>query len=181
VFASVSASPADVARPLPGDSLVPDADVVMDRAFDLPAPPERVWPWLLQLGKRRAGWDLPGWVERFVPASKRGLRRLDPALVDAVHVGHVIPDWGGEHATFEVAILEPPHTLVHTTQRGHTAGSWAIVLTTYDGSPGRTHVQLRLRLSPVTRTWLAHTLGGAIDAATVAGQASGLRERLAES
>jgi len=35
----------------PGDSLVPDADadadVVMDRAFDLPAPPEQVWPWIL--------------------------------------------------------------------------------------------------------------------------------------
>ena len=114
---------------------MPDADVVMDRAFDLPAPPEQVWPWFLQLGKKRAGWYFPRWVERFEPPSRRGLRRLDPALVDEVHVGHVIPDWGGRDATFEVAILEPPHALVHTTQRGRTAGSWAIVLTPYAGRP----------------------------------------------
>ena len=178
MFGSVSASSDDVRRPLPGDDLVPDADVVMDRAFDLPAPPEQVWPWFLQLGKKRAGWYFPRWVERFEPPSKRGLRRLEPALVDEVHVGHVIPDWGGREATFEVAILEPPHALVHTTQRGRTAGSWAIVLTPYAGSPGGTHVQLRLRLSPAKRPWLALSLGEAIDAATVAGLAAGLRERL---
>ena len=56
--------------PLPGDDLVV-ADVVMDRGFDLPAPPDEVWPWLVQLGKRRAGWYLPGSVERLVPPSRR--------------------------------------------------------------------------------------------------------------
>ena len=49
----------------------------------------------------------------------------------------MIPDWGGRDATFEVAILEPPHALVHTTQRGRTYGSWAIVLTPYDGGARR--------------------------------------------
>jgi hypothetical protein len=178
VFGSVAASPDDERRSLPGDELVPDADVVMDRAFDLPSPPESVWPWFLQLGKRRAGWYLPRSVERFVPSSRRGLRRLDPALVAEAHVGHGIPDWGGKNATFEIAILDPPHALVHTTTRGHTAGSWAIVLTPYAGPPGRTHVQLRLRLSPVRRPWLAHAFGEVIDAATVAGLAAGLRERV---
>ena len=61
---------------LPGDGLVAPADVVMDRAFSLPAPPDVVWPWLVQLGKRRAGWYLPRWVERLVPRSRRGLRHL---------------------------------------------------------------------------------------------------------
>jgi hypothetical protein len=41
VFATVEASPEDVARSLPGDDLVSRADVVMDRAFALPAPPAR--------------------------------------------------------------------------------------------------------------------------------------------
>jgi hypothetical protein len=31
-------------------------DVVMDRAFTLPAAPAQVWPWFNQLGKNRAGW-----------------------------------------------------------------------------------------------------------------------------
>jgi hypothetical protein len=175
MFSGVAASAADVARGLPGDDLVPDADVVMDRAFDLPAPPEVVWPWFLQLGKRRAGWYLPRSVERLVPPRRRGLRDLDPALVAEARVGHVIPDWGGRDATFEMAVLEPPSALVHTTTRGRTRGSWAIVLVPRDGG---THVQLRLRLSPVRRPWLARTFGEAIDAATVAGLAAGLRERV---
>ena len=83
VFGSVTASPADIARPLPGDDMVPDADVVMDRAFDLAAPPERVWPWFAQLGKRRAGWYLPRSVERLVPVRRRALRHLDSGLVAA--------------------------------------------------------------------------------------------------
>jgi hypothetical protein len=181
VFGSVAASPDDVRRVLPGDDLVPAADVVMDRAFDIDAPPEAVWPWFCQLGKRRAGWYLPRAVERFVPVSRRGLRRLDPALVAEARVGHLIPDWGGRHATFEIAFLDPPRALVHTTTRGRTRGSWAIVLTAYDAPQGRgTHVQLRLRLSPVKRPWLARTFGEAIDAATVAGLAAGLRERVAD-
>ena len=135
MFESVEPSPEDVARTLPGDDLVPHADVVMDRAFDLPAPPEDVWPWFVQLGKKRAGWYLPRSVERFVPASRRALRRIEPSLLQ-LRVGSVIPDWGGRHETFEVAILEPPRALVHTTQRGHTFGSWAIVLTPYDSRYG---------------------------------------------
>ncbi|MGI8522715.1 MAG: hypothetical protein ACR2K3_05310 [Nocardioides sp.] len=176
MFRSVTASAADVARPLPGDDLVPDADVVMDRAFDLPAPPEAVWPWFVQLGKRRAGWYLPRAVERLIPPSRRGLRHLDPTLVAEARVGHVIPDWGGQDASFVLAVVDAPTALVHTTRRGRTDGSWAIVLTPYDGG---THVQLRLRLSPVRRPWLASSLGELFDAATVAGLAAGLRERLA--
>jgi hypothetical protein len=153
----------------------------MDRAFDLAATPEAVWPWFVQLGKKRAGWYLPRSVERFVPASRRALRRIDPSLQD-LRDGSVIPDWGGKHETFEVAILEQPHALVHTTQRRHTFGSWAIVLTPYDVQTGSaTHVQLRLRLAPVKRKRLAGTVGEVFDASTIAGLAAGLRERLAEA
>ena len=180
MFESVDASPEDVARTLPGDDLVPRADVVMDRAFDLAAPPEVVWPWFVQLGKKRAGWYLPRSAERFVPPSRRALRRIDPSLQD-LRVGSVIPDWGGKHETFEVAVIEPPYALVHRTQRRHTYGSWAIVLTPYDARVGpATHVQLRLRLAPVKRKRLAALVGDLFDASTIAGLAAGLRERLAD-
>jgi hypothetical protein len=178
VFESVEPSAQDVARALPGDDLVPRADLVMDRAFDLAAPPEVVWPWFVQLGKKRAGWYLPRHVERFVPPSRRALREIEPSL-QQLRVGSVIPDWGGRHETFRVAIIEPPHALVHTTRRGRTFGSWAIVLSPYDAPSGpATHVQLRLRLAPVKRKRLAGTLGELFDASTVAGLAAGLRERV---
>ena len=65
-------------RVLPGDELVPDARLGLDRATTLPAPVERVWPWLVQLGKGRDGWYLPRSLELLVPPARRGLRRLDP-------------------------------------------------------------------------------------------------------
>ena len=68
----VAPTPDEVARPLPGDDLVPHATTVMDRALTLPAPPEAVWPWLVQLGKRRAGWYLAWPGERWGRPSRRG-------------------------------------------------------------------------------------------------------------
>jgi len=89
-FASVNPRPQEVTAPRPGDDIVTNADVVMDRAFTLEAPPEAVWPWVIQLGKQRAGWYLPRSVERFVPRRRRAARRLDVTWQSLV-VGDVIP------------------------------------------------------------------------------------------
>ncbi len=152
------------------------ADVVMDRGFDLPAPPEQVWPWLVQLGKRRAGWYLPASVERLVPASRRALRHLEARFL-AHEVGDVIPDWGGADATFTLAAIEPPRVLLYTSRRGRTELTWCLHLTP-ERSTGGTRVHLRLRLGPVRRRRLACTVGGLFDALTVIGLAAGLRERV---
>jgi hypothetical protein len=172
-FGRVRPTAAEIAAVLPGDGIVPVADVVMDRAFSLPAGPDEVWPWLVQLGRKRAGWYLPVGVERFMPAGRRALRHRDPRF--ELTVGSVIPDWGGRDATFEVALLDPPHHLVHRSRRGHTELSWALVL-----RPERTgsRLQLRLRMAPVRHRFLARTLGGAMDLVTVAGLAAGLTERV---
>src|SRR6478735_10181796 len=123
---SVTPGPDEVAVRRVGDDLVPNADVVMDRAFSVAAPPVAVWPWLEQLGKRRAGWYLPGRVERFVPRRRRAIRHLDPSY-GGLRVGDVIPDYGGKDETFEVAVVEPLRHLVYTSRRGRTYVSWAIV------------------------------------------------------
>ncbi len=43
-------------RGVRGDALVPEADLVETRAIDIDVPPEKVWPWLAQLGYGRGGW-----------------------------------------------------------------------------------------------------------------------------
>jgi hypothetical protein len=175
MFASVAATAQEVAAPGAGDELVPDADVVMDRGFTVAAPPEEIWPWLVQLGKNRAGWYLPRSVERLVPRSHRAARAIDPRW-QQLEVGDVIPDYGGPGASFEVASIDAPSTLVYRSRRGRTALSWAITCRPYGTNSSRIH--LRLRMAPVRHRRLAGSVGGAFDLITIAGMAAGLRERL---
>jgi uncharacterized protein YndB with AHSA1/START domain len=178
MFASVAATEAEERASRPGDGLVHPADVVMDRAFTVPAPPEQVWPWLVQLGKQRAGWYLPAGAERFLPRSRRAARAINPAWL-GLRPGHVIPDYGGRHETFEVAAITPPQSLVYRSRRGHTDVTWSLTLEAATGPPGRTRIFLRLRMAPVRHQRLARTVGELADLLTVAGMAAGLKERLA--
>lgn len=172
---SVRATAAETAAVLPGDDIVPDADVVMDRAFTLAGTPDEVWPWFVQLGKARAGWYLPRLVDRWVPRDRRAYRTIEPGLQELA-AGDVIPDWGGRDATFTVAELTPPGALVHTSTRGRVRLSWAISLR--GGAGGTTRVHLRLRLGGVRRVRVARVAGGFVDWLTIVGLAAGLRERL---
>jgi hypothetical protein len=50
------ATAAETAMPLPGDTLVPHAQYRSTRAITIDAPPDAVWPWLVQVGCLRAGF-----------------------------------------------------------------------------------------------------------------------------
>ncbi|HEX2904136.1 MAG TPA: hypothetical protein VHO01_11830 [Jatrophihabitans sp.] len=171
---SVQPSAAERIEPLPGDELVARADVVMDRCFTVPAPPEQVWPWLVQLGKRRAGWYLPRPVERWLP--RRASRRIEPAW-QQLAVGAVVPDWGGRQATFTVVDLAAGAHVVFWSRRGRLQLTWAVVLRP---EARGSRVQLRLRLGGVRHRRLARYAGGVLDWLTVLGLAAGLRERVAD-
>ena len=185
------ATDAELARPLPGDDLVPDAELVMDRVLRLPAPAERVWPWLVQLGKGRAGWYLPARVERFVPRRRRAARSLDDRW-QGLRVGDRVPDWGPGDPQFELAAVDAPRSLVYLSLRQRSAGwrwpaadaadadvlalSWALVLEPAGFQACRLQLRLRMR----TRSRAAAVLGGLFDYATVRLLASGLAERVGQ-
>lgn len=173
---SLAATSVERGRPLPGDGIVADPDVVMDRGFDLPTPPEVVWPWLLQLGKRRAGWYFPRAVERFIPPRRRGIRHLDQRW-QGLAVGDVIPDYGGADATFTVEQIEAPRLIVYSSLRGEAGVSWVLHL---EERGATTRLHLRLRIGPVKHPRLVGTAGGWFDLLTIAGLAAGLRERLTD-
>ena len=46
----------EVRGAMPGDELVPRASFTATRAITIGAPPELVWPWIVQMGYRRAGF-----------------------------------------------------------------------------------------------------------------------------
>ena len=175
VFAEIEPTEEERAAARPGDDLVPEPDAVMDRAFTLPAPASQVWPWIVQLGKARAGWYLPQRLESVIPPSRRASRVVSPQW-QHLAPGDVVPDYGGPRETFQVVSVDTPAVLVYRSQRGGAQVSWAITLN--EPSPTTCRVHLRLRMGPLKRPWLANTGGELIDLLTVAGLAAGLRERL---
>ncbi len=100
-------------RTMPGDDLVPGAQVSITRAATLPAAPVEVWPWLVQMGWGRAGWYTPRWVDLlFFPANGPSAQDVRPEL-QRLAVGDLVPDGPPEaRCAFEVTALEPRRHLV---------------------------------------------------------------------
>ncbi len=168
-------------RELPGDELIPGAELVMDRVAMLRAPVAQVWPWLVQLGKGRAGWYLTRRLERLTPRGNRALRRIEPSY-QTVAVGDRVADYGRD-GWFEARVVAPPHTLVWWSERGRDLSlTWALVLT--ETGPQTTQLHIRLRINraigrrvPAIVQWGAERF----DAVTIRIMVAGLRERLADA
>jgi hypothetical protein len=130
-------------RPLPGDGIIPSPQVVTNHAVTIDAPPDCVWPWLVQMGWGRGGWYTARWVDRLLfPANGPSADRIIRELQD-LRVGDFIPD-GPPKAKcgLIVEVLEPNQALVlHSTThlplswraRAQADWSWAFVLTATDG------------------------------------------------
>jgi hypothetical protein len=84
---SWGATAEEVSRPLPGDEIVPDPTFDATRAITIDATPERIWPWLLQVGVKRAGWYSYDILDNMARPSAR---EIIPELQD-VAVGDVVP------------------------------------------------------------------------------------------
>ena len=159
---------------LPGDELVPDASIVMDRSVILAAAPADVWPWIVQLGKGRAGWYLPAWLVPIV--RHRAATDVRPEL-QRLEQGDRVPDWGPGDPHFDVVLVDAPRALVY--MRAKPRFSWALTLHDVDG--GHTLLHIRLRVAPKRRR-LARVLRPLLDFVdwlTIVALFAGLRERLA--
>jgi proline iminopeptidase len=66
----------EVTAPYPGADLVRDGERGATMAVTIEAPPDQVWPWLIQLGGDRGGWY--SW-DRLDKGVARVLRRSAPS------------------------------------------------------------------------------------------------------
>ena len=120
------ATPSEVAAPLPGDSLMPGAQYKSTRAIDIGAPPEAVWPWLVQVGCLRAGWYSNDLLDNLAHPSATV---IVPDL-QHVAVGSRVPmsPKPSDRSALRVHSFEPDRSLLWTTPDS----TWAWQLTPTD-------------------------------------------------
>jgi hypothetical protein len=85
------ATPQEMARSMPGDDLVPSPDFLATRAVTIRGKPEEIWPWLAQMGYRRAGYYGYDLIENI--GSERGIRSAVSVLPELQHpkTGDTLP------------------------------------------------------------------------------------------
>jgi hypothetical protein len=143
-------------RPLPGDDLCLHPQAGTTHAITINAQPERVWPWLVQMGWGRGQWYTARWVDRLLfPDNGPSAERLVPEWQDLT-VGDRVPDGAPDkHTAFLVAELEPNRHLVlhsrehlprHWKERYGAAINWSWQLVLDEIAEDRTRFILRSRL-----------------------------------
>lgn len=148
------ATAAEVEMSLVGDAVLPRADLVATRAITVQAPPERVWPWIVQMGQGRGGFYSYDALENLVGC-------------DMHSADHIVEEWQNlavgdpvrlhPDVALRVAEIDPGAALV--IRGGVPLGeaspfdsTWAFVLR--DGGDGTTRVLARERYAYLRR-WAA--------------------------
>ena len=128
---------------MPGDLLVPAPIVSLTHAVDLAAPPERVWPWLAQMGAGRAGWY--SW-DRIDNGGRRSASALVPELQE-ISAGALLPAVpGARDAFFAVRVAPPLDLVLHWPSERGSRASWEFLLAP---APGGSRLVVRGRLGPL--------------------------------
>lgn len=95
----------EVTGPYPGADLVPEGERGATMAVTIKAPPEQVWPWLVQMGGDRGGWY--SW-DRLDNGGRPSAQEVHPEWQDLA-LGDHVKYWtrSGPVDAWEVAALEP--------------------------------------------------------------------------
>jgi len=137
----------EVSRTLPGDVIVPVPTFLATRAITVNATPADIWPWLVQIGYKKAGFYSHDWIDNDrIPSAERIL----PAY-QGLSVGDTIPL--SKETDAEVRMLEPGRfmLLVVPGEHGtHGPWTWAWALYAEDATHTRLVTRLRVKLGPVS-------------------------------
>jgi hypothetical protein len=68
----------EAAGALPGDAILPGADLTATRAVTIGAAADRVWPWIAQLGQGRGGLYSYDWLENLIGCDIHSSDRVVP-------------------------------------------------------------------------------------------------------
>lgn len=152
-------------RSLPGDELIAEEATQVTQAITIAAPPERIWPWLVQMGSGRGGWYSHDTLDN---AGRPSARVIVPEL-QHIEVGQVLPAAPDSHDGFTVLRIEQQHALVlgrmHDIARAQAGDffgelprsywrmTWAFVLLPLDDGHTRLLVRGRIAFRPPSAGW----------------------------
>jgi hypothetical protein len=161
------ATEAEVRRSLPGDDLVPGPKFGYTHAITINASVSEVWPWLVQIGYKRAGWYSHDWLHRImgiagsVDDERGSARRIIPELQD-LKVGDVVEIASG--MGYAVVGMEPGRALILQSRvdtdkweslssldplpEKYLSSSWVWVLEEIDDRTTRLIVRVRTDTNP---------------------------------
>jgi hypothetical protein len=104
-----AATNGEVNMVLPGDGLIPRADLTATRAVTVQASVDAVWPWIAQLGQGRGGFYSYDFLENLVGCHIHSADRIIPEFQD-IAVGDEVRL--APQMTLVVACLNPGRSLV---------------------------------------------------------------------
>lgn len=134
----------EASRRLPSDDLVLAPTFNATRAITIDAPPEQVWPWIVQMGLTRAGWYSYDLLDNL---GRPSARRIIPELQD-LRRGDTVPMSPDGKQGMRVHSVDAPRSMVWG-EPGGTTWAWQLDETDTGATRLITRVRSRYRwLSP---------------------------------
>jgi len=140
-FARWGTTTDEIARAMPGDSLIAGANHSATHAVTVYAAPEDIWPWLAQMGYQRGGLYSYDWLDRLFGFLDRPSADRIVAEFQTLSVGDHVQLGPDERNRLTVALAEPPHALVLSYGRGDFQWVWQFGL--YELDQHRTRLVTR--------------------------------------
>ncbi|HZD87164.1 MAG TPA: SRPBCC family protein [Gaiellaceae bacterium] len=156
-FRHWGATPEEVARPMAGDALIADPTLEETAAVTVDAPPDDIWPWLVQIGYQRGGLYSYDWLDRLFgildrPSATRILPELQQlSLGDRISFGRE----GPTRQELTVSVLEPPRALALSARAGGMDWVWQWGLYPIDDERTRLVARSTERVPGNPLWWLA--------------------------
>ena len=135
----------EVNRTMPGDVIVFDPSFNATRVVTVNAPPKAIWPWLVQIGCKRAGWYSYDWIDNLgIPSAERIIPEFQQ-----FEVGQLIPFSPNGKMGMYVKDFEKPKWMLWGDKENYSTWCWGIYPIDSDHSRLVTRVRLHYRwLSP---------------------------------
>jgi hypothetical protein len=132
----------EIARPMPGDEVLERPTFNATRAVTIDATPEEIWPWIVQIGYRRAGfYSYDALDNDGIPSAERILPEYQ-----RLEVGDTIPL--SASAEVRVTELEAPSSMVLVFEVEGTWSNATWVWGLYREDASHTRLVTRLRANP---------------------------------